>query len=252
MKGLGTGREEDREGGVKIPGTTQKRSSALQRIRPGCSSDSRCLAAPGSLLSPLPEPLTGECVELGIHCVETSTFHFHSGWLQGYFLLREREPSLLRAPPYHLGVLVPLPPPPSSLAPGPNQRSCSAHSRANSFFPGPRGLRGGVTDSAGSCFWKILPFTLHLPCPSSPHRRQGWGGLLAIYYLPLLEEEDRPAPGLPGGGPGLGRRSSPLISHKYLLRVSCVPRTAGPERRAEKWCHRNGGHRHPHQTRNGG
>lgn len=184
--------------------------------------------------------------------METSTSYFHSGWLQGYFPLRQGEPSLLRAPPYRLGVLVPLPPPPSSLAPTPNQRSCSAHSHANSFFPGLWGLRGGVIDSAGSCFWKILPLTLHLSCPSSPHRRQGWGGPLAIYYRPLLEEEDRRAPGRPGGGLGLGRRSSHLISHEYLLRVSCVRRTASPERRAEKWCHRNGGHCHPHQTRNGG
>lgn len=178
-------------------------------------------------------------------------FIFLSGWLQGYFLLRAREPSLLRAPPYRFGVLVPWPPPPSSLAPSPSHRPCPAHSHANSFFPGLWGLRGGVTDSAGSCFWKILPLTLHLSCPSSPHRRQGWGGLLAIYHLPLLKEEDRPAPGLPGGGLGLGRRSSHLISHEYLLRVSCVRRTAGPERRAKKRCHGDGGRRHPHPARNG-
>lgn len=53
-------------------------------------TDSCFLASPPP---PFPSPAfllpPGECVEQGIDCVATSIFHF--GWLQGYFLLRERE-----------------------------------------------------------------------------------------------------------------------------------------------------------------
>lgn len=71
-------------------------------------------------------------------------------------------------------------------------------------------------------YQEILPLTSRLSCPSSPSGDGGWGGLLAIYYLPVPEREDRLAPALPGGGLGLGRRSSHSISRKDLWGVGCA------------------------------
>lgn len=59
----------------------------------------------------------------------------------------------------------------------------------DSSLPSLQGQRGRVMDSAIPRLQEILPLTSHLSDLSS-HRERGQGGLLAIYYLPLLEKED--------------------------------------------------------------
>lgn len=83
-------------------------------------------------------------------------------------------------------------------------------------------------------------------CPA-PHHHSGTearAGSQPSIFLPVLEEADRLAPGLPGGGLGLGRWSPRSVSCKYLLGARCVPEGQGPEG-AEP-----GGHCHPLWTRN--
>lgn len=110
MKDWGQGREGGREGGVKIPGTTRK---CLRAHQPAAA---RPPLAP-FFISPRPAPLTGECVELGIHCLETSTFYF-SLWLAARLLPAQSKGT-------ELALSTPLPPrrpcpvATSSLVPGP-------------------------------------------------------------------------------------------------------------------------------------
>ena len=109
------------------------------------------------------------------------------------------------------GFLVPLPPPPGPLASGPDREpdQLALTQAAPSVVCGNSVPSGRL---CRFCFQEILPLTSPSPCPSSPLGDRGWGGFSAIYYLPVLVEADRLAP---GGGLGLGRWSPPSISCKY-------------------------------------
>ena len=73
-----------------------------------------------------------------------------------------------------------------------------------------------VTDFATSQVQDLLLLTSNLSCSSSPREprpRRALGYLLSV----CAGEGGQAHPGVPGGGPGLGRWSTHSISHQYLL-----------------------------------
>lgn len=167
---------------------------------------------PPLAVSCIPPPLPGDCVKPGIDYTETSFLTNVQSQAATRLLpaLREGTEFVQSLP----GFLVPQLPLPGTLTPGPD-----CHPAQHTLLTAPSVFCGDslpVARCCSFCFQEILPLTSHLSCPSSPGGDWGWGGPLAIYYLPVLEEADRLAQGLPGGGLGLGRWGSRSISSKYL------------------------------------